>query len=690
MKSIKYYNIDTLTDLYAVKFSGDSTDSTYFTYSNTTPQSGTPDIPWHSVCSVSSVNQIYSHGKFYFPGKSGYSGTVYGVQWDTTDPNPDCVRIGNMSLHATLPIQSKIVGGLMLDDGTFNEFENQSDWTSYTRDGSLGQVMVRIPAFWIKFETLEDIYRVLMSSEPVIGFKKVKEMYCSAYEASLDRTNLKLSSVVNNTAQYRGGNNNSDWDSEDTAGNGGESHRSLLGRPATKISLTDFRTYARNRGSSAWNCYFYLMHKILYWLFVTEYATLNSQKAFNASLDSNGFHQGGLGDGVSDWIETTWESFNGKYPLIPCGVTDNYGNTTYSKSYSVYDGSGNVIKTFAVPRYRGIENPFGHIWKHTDGILVNVTASTSDIYTTDDPNEFNSTSYVDYDFVGYEWRNSDYQYVKELHLGGNGDITAKSGVGSSSSYYCDAHYTTVESTGLRAVLFGGYASIGTNAGLVFSNSNNAPSHTSAYIGSRLCYFDYWSGIYEKYEWLIGDGSAYIDTNDIVNVATLLISTKIKRSNSIGDSFIFGSRDIVRSDDPSTSSVVVSPQSFRCDIINGNNIFDSSSIASIELSFPTLTINGQSSTTQRVPTTSQNTFRIFTTSVVNSGTYCFNGGISGFVLNDGTHSLNLVPCKLLRPIPATMDANNTARPAGECGMWDKISNKFYGNVNSSGSFTVSNN
>ena len=195
--------------------------------------------------------------------------------------------------------------------------------------------------------------------------------------------------------------------------------------------------------------------------------------------------------------------------------------------------------------------------------------------------------------------------------------------------------------------------------------------------------------YERKEWLVGDGSAYIDTNVIVNVATLLISTKINRSNSTGKYFIFGSRDIVRSDDPSTSSVVVSPQSFRCDIIDGNNIFDSSSIVSIELSFPTLTINGQSLTTQRVPTTSQNTFRIFTTSVVNSDTYCFNGGISEFVLNDGTHSLNLIPCTLTMDLPASMDANNIARTKGTSGMWDLVSDKFYGNVASSGTFKAVN-
>lgn len=52
-------------------------------------------------------------------------------------------------------------------------------------------------------------------------------------------------------------------------------------------------------------------------------------------------------------------------------------------------------------------------------------------------------------------------------------------------------------------------------------------------------------------------------------------------------------------------------------------------------------------------------------------------------------LYLYPCQLLKDIPATLDANSIARSAGECGMVDSISGKFYGNVASSGSFSVEN-
>ena len=40
---------------------------------------------------------------------------------------------------------------------------------------------------------------------------------------------------------------------------------------------------------------------------------------------------------------------------------------------------------------------------------------------------------------------------------------------------------------LRGVRFGGNANNATNAGFVYSNTNNAPSNTNANIGSRKCF-----------------------------------------------------------------------------------------------------------------------------------------------------------------------------------------------------------
>ena len=52
-------------------------------------------------------------------------------------------------------------------------------------------------------------------------------------------------------------------------------------------------------------------------------------------------------------------------------------------------------------------------------------------------------------------------------------------------------------------------------------------------------------------------------------------------------------------------------------------------------------------------------------------------------------ISLSPIKLTRNIAASVSADNRPHPAGECGMIDEISGKFYGNANSAGAFSVSN-
>lgn len=209
----------------------------------------------------------------------------YGIERDITVSSPTCTRIGSTDLHKSLPVHSRMKGCLLDDDGNVVEYLDPKDWTGQTRDGSRGQVMVEIPMHYRKFSYDGNVMRVRVSELPLPGYHQVPRMYVSAYEAALDRTNNKLASVVNTTAQYRGGNNNSSWDGQ---GN------TLLGRPATSISRRDFRTYARNRksGSTAWNCMTYDAQKTLYWLFVIEYATLNSQAAYNAEPDHGGLPTG--------------------------------------------------------------------------------------------------------------------------------------------------------------------------------------------------------------------------------------------------------------------------------------------------------------------------------------------------------------------------------------------------------------
>ena len=409
----------------------------------------------------------------------------YGVEFYTTSPNPDCIRIGNPNLHRTLPVHSQMRGCLLNDDGEVTKYLNESDWTSETRDGSQGQVMVEIPEHYVKFETDGTKRRVKMSITPIVGYKKIGKYYISAYEATVQRSANKLCSVVNTDEDYRGGNNNSANDAQSNT---------FLGKAATAISRTNFRTYARNRkeGSTEWNCMTYDAQKDLYWLFVVEYATLNSQKAFNAAKTAEGYAQGGLGNGVTSLDGTKWNTFNGYYPVIPCGHTDSLGNGTGEVDYQMPEEYDTNVLTVKVPRYRGIENPFGHLWQWTDGINVRISPNEPDgdglskVYVCSDPSKFNDTNYDGYTYVGDEARTN--AFVKSVIFGEGGEIMPSVVGGGSTTYFCDYHYTNIPtSVTLRGVLFCGRANDCANAGFVYARSTHVPSNTSAYFGSRLCF-----------------------------------------------------------------------------------------------------------------------------------------------------------------------------------------------------------
>lgn len=410
---------------------------------------------------------------------------AYGVEWDTTVSATAKTRIGNLSLHKTLPIQNRMRGCLLDDNGKVVEYLNPTNWNAHILDGTRGQVMVEIPKHYRKFETEGTKRRCKISEYPLPGYHLVKTMYISAYEATVQRSTTKLASVMNTTADYRGGNNNATWD---------DTYRSLLGRPATVISRTNFRNYARKRNASAtteWNCQDYNAYKAVFWLYVVEYANSNCQLAYNSAKDANGYAQGGLGAGITNM--TDWGNYNSYYPFVPCGYTNDLGNGTGELAYDVIKEDGSIQCTVYANRYRGIENPFGHIWKWTDGINIQINPTvenggdnTSKVYVSDDTANYNDSNYDGYSIRGLEARSEG--YVKELIFGEYGDIMPAVVGAGSTTYWSDYHYTNIPTaTALRGVLFGGKASDGASAGFASACSSYAPSDALALIGSRLCF-----------------------------------------------------------------------------------------------------------------------------------------------------------------------------------------------------------
>lgn len=404
---------------------------------------------------------------------------AYGVEWDMASSIRDGKRVGNMQLHRELPVQSGMRRCILDTNGGIPAYDTEVLTGEYS-DISVFSAMVEIPDHWYKIYIQGTKFRRMLSAMPLPGYNHIDKFYISTTEARISRSNLILFSsygVGSSDTNMRGGDNTADWDG---------TYRSLLGRPVTNLTRDQFRQAARKRGSG-WEMYTYNAHKILFWLFAVEYATLDSQKPFNAQKDANGFAQGGLGPGPTQM--TDWTNFNNANPLIPCGYTNEFGNGSGEKAYVVKNASGGTHATLMANRYRGIENPFGHIWKYTDGANIQVTTGDSGLsilWTTDDPSNFSDTSYTGYDKKGNICRTNG--YAKKMLLGEDGDIVATEVGGSSSTYWCDYYYTYTQANRLQVVLVGGCADYGSYAGLARVSTYNAPSDAARNVGSRLCFF----------------------------------------------------------------------------------------------------------------------------------------------------------------------------------------------------------
>lgn len=420
----------------------------------------------------------------------------YGVEWDTTVADPTLTRIGNPLLHKSLPIQSQYKG-CVANGAEINYYLNPNDWsqkadeTPSVLDGTDGTVRVHIPKFYGKSGVEGTKRWVRMSTIKMDNtWIEIPEMLVDAYRSTVDTTvsaTPKAVSVVNTTAQFRGGGNRTANDTYlDT-----DAFRSDLGKPRTNISRANMRTYATNAGSEML-CYEYYKW-IFYWAWVIEYAAFNSQATYNTELTADGYHQGGLGPGITDWNNNAngWSGYNGTYPITPCGYCNDIGNFTGIKELvipeTVVNESTTVpTKTFKVPRWRGFDNPFGDIWTNLDGIILERTAANqpSSVYTTSNPSAFgdDNTAKGKMTVAGKEIASDG--YTKDFDLGSKGEIIPSVVGGSATTYMCDYHWCNAASTSLRTLLVGGNAHNGGDAGLGSFHSINGVGGVNSTVGFR--------------------------------------------------------------------------------------------------------------------------------------------------------------------------------------------------------------
>lgn len=392
----------------------------------------------------------------------------YGVKFDLANSSsPDGVRTGNMEMHRTLPIQSKMRGCTINNDDNTKRYLKADDWTKW-EDGTAvvqdskglsPETFVELPEHYrLLVATPDNTVEIRMSEYNLPGYIKVEKKYIGAYEATVNSSAISnlLRSISNPEINFK---------------------------PVVDTTRDQLQTWARSANSTYprtnnWNIYTYDAHRDLTWLFVVEYATLNSQKAFNASLTTEGYHQGGLGEGVTTGNGT--------------------GIIEYTHTNTNAEGASTGTKVVNVPRYRGIENPFGHVWKNVIDVVV--AGTDNSVYICKDYTKFgtfeggtNPTAEqliaAGYELQDFKESTITSQYVKKLVNNNQADLfpTVVGDGASATTYYCDYHWTSATATP-RTLLIGGCSGNGSRAGLFALYSNLGLDYSAASVGTRITFY----------------------------------------------------------------------------------------------------------------------------------------------------------------------------------------------------------
>lgn len=445
-----------------------------------------------------------------------YSGKNYGIKRLITDNTlPTWTRIADaegLTANAT-------------KNGTevANDFDNLYPWshirkcnvdattgqvlayygeTGFQADGSNGEVMVKIPEFWWKRERLPDefgnVYEYIYIADYArAGYKKSEEFFVGAYMISTETT------------------------AEETI----VAHSRSGVVPKYSTTKANFRTYAKALGEG-WQLmdYHYFLLQMLY---LVEYAHYNSQsmigngivafstaKALIAENNVNRIIVSSAGTGL--WVGKTicigatdaWnssvaadreitsiEDYNdgqvtGKaihFDGDPVNIAVNnviWGSAQKTgENDSLGNASGCLINdNYHSVNYRGIENIFGHMWQHIDGLNIKDYIA----YICKDPDSYENDKFdAPYEKIGYVNAETTDSYIKKLGLDEkHPEVALPTEVGASSSTGACDNYWCAE--GNRFACVGGsFSYYWTKAGFFAWGCNYTSSNASWNCGARL-------------------------------------------------------------------------------------------------------------------------------------------------------------------------------------------------------------
>lgn len=375
----------------------------------------------------------------------------------------------------------------VLDDGTITAYYGDE---SYTEDGSNGQVMVYQPAFYYKVVPLKlekntdsnigyHLRKVnyYVSSKPKTGFK----LHPAFFDENGNAINYILFSADEGSMFDVSANEYvNDGTNTDTAIEVGDLLCSVANvKPISglkkPLNKTNLELMAQNRGSG--------------WHLETIKAASANQLLMMIELGIMST-QNGIGQGV---VSITGDTAYNCSSLT--GSTAELGNSTGQAKETVneiggtqtaYTESGKVSVT-----YRGVENPWGNISKHIQGINIwgDGTMSGGQPYIANNFT-FNESKHSDnYEPVGFTFPNGN-GYISAMGYGSEKYdwLIMPSEIGGTSALPVgDYIYVASNLNGYRIVQLGGGCRSGDYAGGFYQIANGTVGDRSRGAGGRLIY-----------------------------------------------------------------------------------------------------------------------------------------------------------------------------------------------------------
>ena len=412
----------------------------------------------------------------------------FGRKWSKGNSSPVGSPVGDFDLGQVLAKQLGLGGYIVTDahkrtklSPTNHNLLETGGAADLTGGAGHYQWGWNVPFYYQVYDDDNDIYETVSLGGPRPGFWNyyipVGSRSCAGY-AAMDRTNAKLMSVVNSTAQFRGGNNDASLDA---------AFNSQLCKPATNMSITSFRTAARKNGT-LWFANERVMQYITAALKRIIFGNRNIQAAFNGTLDANGLRQGGTGNGID--MPASWSDAWKNYPYVNLDVGIDQGDFTGILSVTIND-NGTQKAIGNIPSFYGLKNDYKYLFCMSENMLLQNNADKSQtLYVSDniDGSIMNLSSVAGLTQIGKGPVASaaNWQYAKDYTLKNLAFFPKEELGGSSSTYYCDGYYNPAETSGLRGAGLLGYAHSGSHAGSVFLHGDTAVSAAPAGLGAFLC------------------------------------------------------------------------------------------------------------------------------------------------------------------------------------------------------------